>query len=200
MAKAAILPSFSIFGAIGLRSSDSDTFFESDSVRSTYGVVGSITNLINYPLTVQNVRIQDARFQEALLDYKSTVLRANAEVENAMYAYLKAQDQIAVLEGNVEVASETAQLTVDAYDQGKVIVSVPLVALSFLASQQDQIWAWRGEATVDYIALYKALGGGWENRIDQELVPEHIQEEMKKQADWWSFTGRHDLSTKQVRN
>jgi NodT family efflux transporter outer membrane factor (OMF) lipoprotein len=197
MAKAAIMPSFSIFGSIGLKSSESGNFFQSDSVRSAYGGLVKVTSLINYPITVENVRLQDAQFEEALLNYRETVLNANLEVENSMYSFLKSQDEVAILEGNVKEAMDTVNLTSAAYKQGKVIVSIPLVALSFLASQVDQMWAWRGETTTDFVAIYKALGGGWQNRVGQELVPETIREQMKKQADWWTFTGKSDLSTAQ---
>ncbi|MCE5231246.1 efflux transporter outer membrane subunit [bacterium] len=200
IAKAAILPSFNIFGSIGLSSSDSDKFFRSDSVSSTYGGLLNVSNLILYPVTVELVRNEDAQFQEALLNYRETVLNANLEVENSLYSFLKAQDETTVLEDNVDEALDAAQTTMAAYKEGKVIVSVPLAALTFLASQQDQMWAWRGQATTDYVAIYKALGGGWQNRVGQELVPEQIREQMKNQADWWSFTGKHDLSTIQVKD
>ncbi len=199
MAKAIILPSFNIFGSIGFSSSDSDNFFQSDSVKSAYGGLVKVTNLINYPVTVEFVRNEDAQFEEALLNYRETVLNANLEVENSMYSFLKAQDETALLEGNVKDALDTANQTMAAYKEGKVIVSEPLTALTFLASQQDQMWAWRGQATTDFVSIYKALGGGWQNRVSQELVPEYIREQMKKQADWWSFTGKHDLSTVQVK-
>lgn len=200
MAKANIMPSFSVFGSIGLSSSSSENFFRSDSVRSAYGGLANINGLVLYPITVENVRYQDAQFEEALLNYRETVLNANLEVENTMFAFLKAQDEVAILEGNVKEALDTAQLTIAAYKQGKVIVSVPLVALMFLSSQQDQMWAWRGESTTDFVAIYKALGGGWQNRTDQELVPDYIRERMKKQVDWWTFTGNYDLSTVQDKN
>lgn len=197
IAKAAILPSFSIFGSIGLRSSSSEKFFRSDSVRSAYGGLLDITPLLLYPFTVENVRLQDTQFEEALLQYKETVLNANREVENNMFAFLQALDETAILEENVRNARDAAPLTEAAYKEGKVIVSIPLAALTFLASQEDQMWQWRGMTTTDYIAIYKALGGGWQNRVGQELVPEPIREQMKKQADWWSFTGKWDLSTVQ---
>lgn len=199
MAKAAIMPSFSIFGSIGLRSSDSEKFFRSDSVRSAYGGLVNVNSLLWYPITVGNVRFQDAQFEEAMLNYRDTVLNANLEVENSMYSFLKSQDEVAILEGNVKEALDTVNLTMAAYKQGKVIVSVPLVALTFLASQQDQMWTWRGSSTTDYIAIYKALGGGWQNRVGQELVPDDVRERMNKQADWWTFTGKHDLSTVQIK-
>jgi outer membrane protein TolC len=199
MAKARIMPSFSIFGAIGLASSDSDNFFESDSVRSAYGGLTKVTGLINYPIIVEKVRAEDAQFEEALLYYRETVLRANLEAENSMIAFLKAQDQATVLEGNVQEALEATRLSLEAYKEGKVIVSIPLSALTFLSSQQDQMWAARGTTTTEFISIYKALGGGWETRVDQELVPEYISKRMKEQVDWWSFTGKHDLNTVQVK-
>lgn len=197
MAKSNIMPSFSIFGAAGYRSSDSENLFESASVRSAYGGLLKVTNLINYPITINNVRVKDARFREALIAYRETVLRANMEVENSMYAFLRSRDQQAILEENVKTAQETADLTIAAYKEGKVIVSVPLVALTFLASQRDQYETTRAEGTINYVATYKALGGGWETRVGQELVPEHIQEQMRKQVDWWTFGGKRIMSTAQ---
>jgi outer membrane protein TolC len=154
---------------------------------------------LTYPVTIEIVRLQDARFQEALLQYQETVLRANAEVENSMVAFVKAKEEVELLGLNVANAEETAQLTMAAYEQGKVIVSVPLVALSILASQKDQHFYWQGQATTQYVSIYKGLGGGWENRVTEELVPEHIQEQMRKQADWWSFTGKRNISGQEVR-
>lgn len=199
-AKAEIMPSFSIFGSIGLRSTESNKFFKDDSVRSAYGGLVNLNGLTFYPFTVENVRLQDAQYEEALVAYQQTVLNANREVEDNMYAFLKALDETAILEDNVQAARETVALTEAAYKAGKVIVSVPLVALTFLASQEDQMWQWRGETSTDFIAIYKALGGGWQNRTGQELVPENIRERMKKQADWWTFTGKYDLRTMQDKN
>ncbi len=198
-AKADILPSFVLFGGAGYKSSNTETLFRSDSVSTVYGAMTSVTGILSYPFTVQNVRLQDARFMETMLRYQDTVLRANMEVENNMFAFLKAQEEVELLKLNVVNAQETAKLTMGAYKEGKVIVSVPLVALTFLASQQDQMLEWRGETATRYVAIYKSLGGGWESRVDQELLPEYIQEQMKKQADWWSFWGGRALSTQEVR-
>jgi NodT family efflux transporter outer membrane factor (OMF) lipoprotein len=199
MAKASILPAFALFGGIGLASSTSSEFFDSDSVRGNYGALMNIDALINYPVSVQLVRIKDAQFQEALLRYQDTVLRANMEAENNIISFLRSQDKTEILKKNVRDANEAAELTLDAYREGKVIVSVPIDALSFLVTQEDQYCQWQGAAATDYVALYKALGGGWEPRIGQELLSEEIQERMKEQADWWSFTGKYDLRTDYVR-
>ena len=144
MAKATIMPSLSLFGSIGLRSTSSEKFFRDDSVRSAYGGLLNANGLILYPITVENVRFQDAQFEEAMLQYKDTVLRANLEVENNMYAFLKGLDESAIYEDNVRLATDTVRLTESAYKDGKAIVSIPLAALTFLVSQTDQYWQWRG--------------------------------------------------------
>lgn len=53
----------------------------------------------------------------------------------------------------------------------------------------------QGAEATNMIAVYKALGGGWETRQGQERVPEKMRERMKERSDWWSFTGKSDLST-----
>jgi hypothetical protein len=78
-------------------------------------------------------------------------------------------DEVAILEKNVNEARDAANLTMDAYKEGKVIVSVPLTALTFLASQEDQLWQWRGEVTTDYIAVYKrSAAAGSRNRCRRQ--------------------------------
>ena len=200
MAKASILPSFSLLGSLGVQSSDSGDLFKNGSGTSAYGGVVKATQLINYPGTIQKVRMEDARFQEALLAYESTVLNAAREVEDAMAGHLNAKKEHAIaLEGS-KAAERSAQLALGAYQQGEVIVSVPLAALTFQAGLQDQTIAAQGDSIVKAIAMYKALGGGWETRQEQELVPEGIRRQMKDRTDWWTFTGKFDMRTVQTRS
>jgi NodT family efflux transporter outer membrane factor (OMF) lipoprotein len=194
-AKASIFPSLSLFGSLGLQSSDSGKLFDSQSKTSAYGGLLKATGLVNYPITIQRVRLEDAQLQEALLAYESAVLNAAREVEDAMTGHLNAKKEQAILLDGSKAAARSAQLAVGAYEQGKVIVSVPLVALTFQANLQDQVIAAQGDSIVKAIAMYKALGGGWQSRESQELVPEHIREEMKNRTDWWTFTGKKDLRT-----
>ena len=48
-------------------------------------------NLLNYGRILNNVRLQDARFQELVTIYQQTVLNANQEVENGLVTFLRAQ-------------------------------------------------------------------------------------------------------------
>jgi hypothetical protein len=38
--------------------------------------------------------------------------------------------------------------------------------------------------SLSLVATYKALGGGWESRVEKDFVPEEIKEEMEKRTDW----------------
>jgi outer membrane protein TolC len=151
--------------------------------------------LLLYPFTVERVRLEDARFEEALLEYEVVVLNAVREAENAMVGFLKAKDSLEIAEEGNQAASRSAELAVGAYKEGKVIVSVPLVALTFKANFEDSVIASRGAVANRLIAVYKALGGGWESHHGQELVPEEIRERMRERTDWWSFSGKRDLAT-----
>lgn len=195
ISKAEILPSFSLIGSIGYSSTDSDRLFDRESIGGAYGGTVSITKLINYPGFVQKVRMEDARFEQAMLAYEQAVLRASQEAENAMFSFLKTREQIEILTPSVQAAERASDLAVGAYNQGQVIVSVPLVALSIYGGQQDKVLAQRAAAAMQIVALNKALGGGWELRQHDELVPEATRERMKSRSDWWSFGGRHALRT-----
>jgi len=45
----------------------------------------------------------------------------------------------------------------------------------------------RSSVATNLIALYKALGGGWEMRVGQPLVPETMQDEMKQRTNWDNY-------------
>ena len=88
-----LYPAFSIGGSIGSNAMHSRDLFESAS--ETWNVFGMFEwNIFNYGRLQSNVRLQDARFQQLLVDYRDTVLQAQADVENAIVAYLKSHEQL----------------------------------------------------------------------------------------------------------
>jgi outer membrane protein TolC len=136
------------------------------------------------------VRAEDARFKEALLQYQEAVVQAQREVEDAMTSILKANDRARIAGEAAEACGRAAELEIGAYQQGKVIVSVPLVALGLQTNLQNQSFAAQGAAASSVVAMYKALGGGWQVREGRELLPEDIRECMKERTDWWTFAGK----------
>ena len=60
-----------------------------------------------------NVRVQDARFQQRIVSYQLTVLRATQEVEDALTGYLKAREEVAFREASTTASQQAAELALD---------------------------------------------------------------------------------------
>jgi len=59
-----------------------------------------------------------------------------------------------------------------------------LTTQDFLTTEQSRLVATRGAVGLNLVAFYRALGGGWELRADQDLVPASIKEQMKDRTRW----------------
>ncbi len=108
------------------------------------------------------VRLQDVRAKEAAIDYARTVLGALDEVENALAAYGSDQDRRRSLAAASEASGEALTLARQRYEAG--VTSFIDVLNAERTLQQNQLSAADATAAVstDLVALYKALGGGWE--------------------------------------
>lgn len=117
-----------------------------------------------------NVRLQDAKAQEAAIAYAGTVLSALHEVENALVAYGNEQSRRASLQQTLAQNRTALNLAEQRYQSGVAGFLDVLYAERTL--QQTELLLTDSTATVstDLVALYKALGGGWQtetaNNID----------------------------------
>ena len=109
-----------------------------------------------------NVRLQDARAREAALEYAKTVLGALHEVDDALFAYDAEQTRRAALDATVAQNRAAVQLALDRYRSG---VGAFLDVLDAQRTQQQnalQLADSTAQVSTDLVALYKALGGGWD--------------------------------------
>ena len=183
MAQAELYPAFSLFGSFRFSAEDIDDVFEG---RSTDGVGGPSFQwpLFQYGRLKNNVRLQDARFQELVVEYQETVLRSAQEVEDAIIAYLRTQDQVKFLDGSVQASLRSVDLALIQYRDGAIDYTRVLDSQDFLVQQQDRLAATQGNVDLSLIALYKALGGGWQIRGGQVFVAEETQHEMQERTNW----------------
>jgi len=188
VAKAELYPSFSLVGSIGLRASNSGDgeFRNLFSTDSLYYAAGPQVNWVffNWGRTKNNVRVQDARFQQLLVNYQDTVLRAAQEVEDAIVGFINAQEAAAFEQRSVEAAQRSNELALLQYQEGAVDFQRVLDAQRFLLEQQNALAQTRSSIAISVIALYKALGGGWELSRGKQFVPSNVQAEMKDRTDW----------------
>ena len=122
-------------------------------------------NLLNYGRIRNNVRFQDARFQELVLAYQNTVLAANQEVENGLVTFLRAQERTISQTASVDDAQKAVQLALAQYKAGTVDFTRVTQVEQTLVQQQDTLMQALGEIAGGLIQVYEALGGGWQIRL-----------------------------------
>jgi NodT family efflux transporter outer membrane factor (OMF) lipoprotein len=183
VAKADLFPRFALFGTISVAAQDFDDLFKSDSLEN-FGGPSFRWAILNYGRIQNNVRVQDARFQALIGDYENTVLQAQGEVENAIAAYLGAQRRVAFLTDSVRFAARAVELAEFQYREGAVDFTRVLNTQQFLVTEQDRLVFTQGSVALNLVAMYKALGGGWELRIGKDLVPQESKQQMTERT-WW---------------
>lgn len=186
--KADLYPAFSLSGTFSFSSSTIGNHSLGDAF-SGKGRSASIApafqwNLFNYGQITNQVRVQDAQFQAAVLAYQNTVLQAQREVEDALIAFLKAGETVSYLEKAVAAAKRSVELAVIQYQEGQTDFTTVIIAEQSLLSQQDQLTVARGTVPQSLIAVYQALGGGWRIREGHDFVSESIKGEMRRRTNW----------------
>jgi NodT family efflux transporter outer membrane factor (OMF) lipoprotein len=108
------------------------------------------------------VRLQNVRVQEAALDYEHTVLYALHEVENALAAYKADRDRGSSLAAAVAESRDALTLARDRYSAGVANFIDVLDAERNLQQNELALAADTTAIATDLVAVYRALGGGWE--------------------------------------
>lgn len=183
VAKADMYPSFRLLGSIGYAADSGGDIFDSDSFFG-FGVVKFNWNILNYGRIKNNVRVEDARFQQLVANYQNTVLNAAREVEDGLVSFLKAKQKVVNLEEAVEASRRSVKLAETQYRDGIISYSLVLDAQRSLVLTEDQLTAARGKVARGLIATYKALGGGWQIREGKTFIKDELQKTMSERTDW----------------
>jgi len=169
VATADLYPKFRLFGTIGLESLSSKDFFEWASRTWSIGP-GVSWNIFDAGAIRQNIEVQTARQEQALIQYEAAVLRAQEEVENVLVAYAKEQLRREFLSNAASAAQRAALVAQDQYQAGLVDFNNVLDAQRSLLILQDQLDQSNGAVITNLVRLYKALGGGWTS-VEPALMP-----------------------------
>jgi outer membrane protein TolC len=149
--------------------------------------------IFNYGRLKDNVRVQDARFQRLVVNYQNTVLQAFQDVEDATVDFLRTQEQIGFLSESVEQYKRSEELSLIQYSEGLTSYQRVIDAQRNLAEQEDAFASATGSVGINLIALYKALGGGWELRLGKDFIPAKTMEEMRQRTNWGDLLPPEDL-------
>jgi multidrug efflux system outer membrane protein len=109
-----------------------------------------------------NVAVQNARVKQAEAIYQKTVLTSFEETENALVNYADEQSRRDHLDASVRASQDALNLANDQYRAGLVDFLTVLDSERTLFTNQDSLAQSQTSLVVDLVALYKALGGGWQ--------------------------------------
>ncbi len=194
VAKADLYPSFSLSGSLGLsaagntsstRTGDSGfgELFRAESLVYSIGP-SFVWPFLNYDRIENNIRIEDARLQQALIQYRETVIQAAREVEDAMVSFVGSQQQDAILEQAVQSARRSSDLSLIRFQEGFADYQRVIDAQQSQIAQQQRYVANKGAAIRSLISIYRALGGGWQSSTNAGFVDEDTRMQMEQRTDW----------------
>ncbi len=161
VAQADFYPAIAINGTIGYSAQQFKDLWGPAAFAGTIGPSFQ-WNVLNYGRILNNVRLQDAKFQESVAAYQDTVLKANQEVEDGLATFLKAKQRADLLKISVDEALEAVKLVLVQYEKGTADFTRVTQLQEALVVQQDNFAQAEGEIARGLIQVYKGLGGGWE--------------------------------------
>jgi len=162
VATADLYPKFSLSGVFGVTSISASDWF---SAPSRFWSIGPT---IRWPIfdagrIRANIEVRNARQEQALTTYEKTVLTAFEDVENALVSYAKEQVRYRSLRDAVVANRRALALADELYKNGLVDFLNVLDSQRSLYAAEDDLTRSEAAMATNLVALYKALGGGWEN-------------------------------------
>jgi len=161
VAVAQFYPDISLTGQVGTRAFTANGLTHWASLFYAFGPSISLPVFEGGAL-VANLHLSQAQQQQAALDYRKAVLMALRDVDNALAVYRTDQARRASLGDSVAAQQAAFELARDSYRKGLVTFINVLDAERQLSDAQQQYAQGTMQVSTDLVALYKALGGGWQ--------------------------------------
>ncbi len=161
VATADLFPRFSLTGSFGTQTADMQYFLDNRSL------LWSVGPSVRWPIfdgwrIRSNIQVQNARQEQALAAYEKAVLVALQDVENALVVYAAEQQRYRSLAEAVASNQRSFELSSELYRRGLAPFLNVLEAQRALYLSQDAMVQSESLVVGNLIALYKALGGGWD--------------------------------------
>ncbi len=188
VAKAQLYPALSLSGTFGWESSSSNRaslgdLFNWSSRAITLGPSVQIP-LFNYGQLTNQVRAQDAAFEQSILNYQNIVLQAQQQVQDAITNYVQAQRAVAALDASVQSAVQATNLAMIRYVDGASDYTTVLTVEQAQLQVQNSLAVAQGNVPQSLVSLYAALGGGWQIAQGHDVVPDNIMADMARRTNW----------------
>jgi multidrug efflux system outer membrane protein len=161
VATADLFPKFFLSGSGGYQATKFSSLFEPASL------FWSLGPSVSWPVfdtgrIRSNIEVQKALTEQSVIVYRQTVLAALQETENALIASVKEQEHRKALVDAVTANRKAVELATKLYAEGQTDFLNVLDAQRSLYATEDSLVQSNGTVSTNLVALYKALGGGWE--------------------------------------
>jgi NodT family efflux transporter outer membrane factor (OMF) lipoprotein len=188
IAEANLYPAFSLTGTFGSVASNINgnklkQVFEGKGITFGFGPTFQ-WNILNYGQITNTVRVEDARLQTLLVEYQNLVLQAQQQVENGLSSYLQGREQVEYLRQSVAAGISALGIALLQYNLGTRDFTTVLTAEQNLYTAQNNLATAEGNVSTGLASVYRALGGGWQIRADNEFVPAATVEQMRSRTNW----------------
>lgn len=168
VAEADFYPQISINATWGFSAQQLPQLFASGSFHELVGPSFQWP-ILNYGRILNNVRLQDAKFQELVVNYQSTVLKAGQEVENGLVTFLRSQYRTRAAKEAVDAEMSALKEALAQYQNGLVDYNRVVVIQEKVVERLQTLADSQGQIAQGLIQTYRALGGGWQIRCGPQV-------------------------------
>ena len=171
---AELFPKFSLTGAAGFQSFSAGDWVSGGSKYWSAGptVTWRILDLGHVRSQIQSA---NAQAQQSLAMYDKAVLTSLEDVENALVAYSREQVRHRSLQEAVDASRSAVEISNELYKNGLASFLNVVDAERSLYQAEDELVQSERTVTVNLVALYKALGGGWETAVGGATSSPHAK-------------------------
>lgn len=181
VAEAVLYPSIALGGSVGLSAT---SFGSPTSALAWVGGPALVWNVFDHGRLTNQVLVQDARFQQLYEQYQDVVLRAARELDDAATGFAYSRQQVDILRDSVRAAKRSLDIGTLQYREGLVDFQRVLDSQRALFSQQERLVAVEGGVAQYLVAMYKAMGGGWQAGRMRPVLDDATESAMGERSDW----------------
>ncbi len=181
IAEADFYPAISLFGNVGW---SGNTVNGSPNTTNLAAGPSFSWNVFDYGRISNNVRVQDARLQQAIQAFQNSVLQAAREIDDAAISVVKSREQQAVLDEALDSARRSLELANTRYAEGYAGFQRVLDAQRAQFAQAERALVNQANQISSIISFYKAIGGGWLELSLEQMIPETERDTMQLRTDW----------------
>jgi NodT family efflux transporter outer membrane factor (OMF) lipoprotein len=194
VSKAQLFPTFTLGGIFGYATSNYGTLSSANLFswgNNSTGVNAGISLPLFYRgAIVDQIRVQDAIFQQSLLAYQNQVLNAQKEVEDSLITISTTKSSKEDLSRGVIAAQSAADLALERYKAGQNDYTTVITAQQNLLNIQNSLVQTSSNELIGYVGAFKALGGGWTADMSAPKLPDQMIADMTDRTDWGSVLTR----------